>query len=200
MRLAQGACTRYPEKRKVGVMKCRIDIICKEMFTSKVHEVKTPYNFRTYLSVLHAACVGLIDKNATIEEGEEMFAVMAGEDAVTVAALLIVGMARHARALAFSSEEGARRVMLHVRGKRRVGGAPLSEEMLLPAAEGATRLLVQLARESDITYRFCDDGETVALSLSFPRFLIANYDVCAIDPKHACDLFFKVMLLMAEGS
>ena len=170
------------------------------MLTFSRMKTKSPHSFNAFLCALYAACAGLIDKGATLDVGEEMYAVFAEEDAVTLTALLLLGLARHTRAPAFSSEERKQHVLLHVKAHRRICDIPLGEDAVLPAHDGARRLIERLAHEGDIRYLFSVTKDEIALSVAYPRFLTKSFDVCAVDPKQACDLFYKAMLMLAENT
>lgn len=149
------------------------------------------------MSALYAATVGLIDQNATLCEEEEMYVILREDEAVAACAHLILGLARYARALSFSAEEGERRILLKITGARRKPGDSLNEEDLLPKRDDCRAVLSQLLRDGDIAYRVIITEETVVLTVAFPRFLVKTFDVCAVDPKRVCDLFFTVMLKQA---
>ena len=140
-----------------------------------------PYGMRAFLQALHNATVDLIDSRASYIEQEEMFAVFDQADFTKAYAFLYIGLAKYAAPLSLTSEELPTRILLHVSGKRRQSGVPLSSEDILPEREDVRCLLDRILRENGIAFLLREEKDVLTLSISLPRFLVDRYEVAAKD-------------------
>jgi hypothetical protein len=159
---------------------------------------KLPHEVSSLQEALIRAVKGLINSRAVMTESEEMYAVFDEDTAVDAISMLLVGFARFSSSICCRTVEEKERILLVIIGKRRVEGEPLSHRDLLPESADLRALLERLLRDNDMAYLFSEEGDTLSLTVSFPRFLADRYDLCAADSERVGKRVYRIMLLLTD--
>ena len=158
---------------------------------------KCPHEVISLLRTWQRAVSRLLDSRATLLLSEEMYAVFDEASASCALAGLSIGFCRCASAPVLSAEEMPRKILVSMKGKRRLAGAPLTFRDLLPENAEHRGALEMLMAQSAITYELYEEGDGVCLRVAFPRFLADRFDVCAVDAEDVCNRFYDMMLYLA---
>lgn len=169
-------------------------MIVRSKKISFIENKRLPHEVSSLMLALHHAASGLLDSRLQLLEKEEMYAVFEEISLSCAFAMLYVGFSNVAMPCELTSEEGARKIYVHLTGKRRTAGRQLSCADLVFGEEISKNALENLLRHNRMAYKLTERDGDLLLSVSIPRFLSTAYDVGAVDKDSMCDRFYDAML------
>lgn len=149
------------------------------------------------LVALHFATERLLNSSVVCPEKDEMYAVFAEESAISAFAFLLIGFSRHASIERIDAEEAPRKIFIRFSGRFRVTREALTDRDLLPEEEADRADLERFLEFNRMTYKSEDFRGTPTLTVSIPRYLADDCDVCAVDKEETRMRFYCLMRSLA---
>lgn len=156
-----------------------------------------PHELSAMLAALGNATAAFVDETATYACEEEMYAVFDTHELTTAYTYLVVAFSRYASHLSMQAVEEPRRILLCVRGNRRIKGTPVSSTALLPERAECRAELLRILQEGGMAFDLRAEADALTLVIALPRFLTDHYDVCTVKNKEICEALLNALCRLA---